>query len=122
MARIDQPLALFRKGLAHGPGGVPCVDVLLPDFSDADGLAGEAIRARLETMTDAGPPQVFKFRSGGAGRAGLGVRLGPVADPQAFARKVGFGRASVQGRKITVVEVHADPADLADARAGRTGP
>jgi hypothetical protein len=122
MARTDQAAAAFRKGLGRGPGAVPCVDVLLPDFVDPDGLAGEAIRARLETMTDAGPPEVFKFRSVETGRAGFGVRLGPVADPQAFARKVNFGTPSVQGRRISVVDVHADPADLAEARAGRAVP
>jgi hypothetical protein len=126
LARIDQAMTSLRKGPARGAGGVPCVDVLLPDFPDPDGLAGEAIRARLETMTDVGPPEVFKFRSndtGLHGRAAIGVRLGPVIDPQAFARKIGFGKvASVQGRRITVIDVHAAPADLAEARAARMIP
>ncbi len=125
---VAQPVApaaaaRFEPFPGEPPAGpVPCVDVLLPDFPDADGLAGEAIRARLETMTDAGPPGVFRFRSAQSGRAGFGVRLGPVADPQAFARKVHFGRTSVQGRRITVVDVRADPADLAEARAQRMAP
>ena len=109
--------------MARGPAAVPCVDVILPDVNDPDGVLGDAIRARLETMTDTAPPEVFRFKSGGSGtNAGFGVRLGPVADPQAFARKVRFGSASVKGRKITVVDVRADPDDLAEARAARDRP
>ena len=120
--RIDGAVGRLRAAMAAGPSPVPCIDVLFPDLADADGLAGEAVRGRLELMTDTAPPEVFRYRSVD-GRPGTGVRLGPVADPQAFARMIRFGRvASVRGRKITVVDVRPDEADLAEARSGRSGP
>ncbi len=125
-ARIDRAIGAFRKGMTAGPTSVPCVDVICPDYVDPDGLVGEAIRGRLEAMTDTAPPEVFRFRSiggGPGGRVATGVRLGPVVDPQAFARTIRFGKiASVKGRKITVVDVRAEADDLAEARAGRSGP
>jgi hypothetical protein len=123
MTGIDQALAGLRKGLTRRAGAVPCVDVLLADFVDTDGLVGDAIRTRLEAMADSGLAEVFQLRTKGglaSGRSAIGVRLGPVADPQAFSRKIAFGRVeSVKGRKVHVVDVHADPSELNQARAAR---
>jgi S1-C subfamily serine protease len=64
-----------------------------------DEMTRKSILATLPKLLDGGSHSLRSVSSKGV----LTVMLSPVPDPQAFAAKITFGQATVQGRNITVV-------------------
>lgn len=83
-------------GCNYGPDETVTIEIsgVASDQSYAD------INDRLKQMTDSSSHKIISRRAG----LNMTVELAPVADPEAFARKIDFGKVTaVEGRTIKVV-------------------
>jgi hypothetical protein len=103
VTELDHAIATIHLGLGRSTIP-PCVDVIIADL---DPQSSDAIATRLKALADSQPPKLFVRKASKPGeKPGVAFRIGPVADPEAFARKIDFGK--VQGRsnrKIRLTEV-----------------
>ncbi len=110
---FEQMLALANTG-----GPQPYVEVYVKNVPDGDTLG--LFAEKLRTWADSTPGGIQSVQSGNEKSAS--IRLWPVADAAAFARKIDFGTATATGTTINVTARPPDADALAAFRARKTAP
>jgi hypothetical protein len=83
-------------GCNYGPDETVTIEI----SGVASEQAYQDINERLKKMTDSSSHKIISRRAG----LNMSVELAPVADPEAFAKKIDFGKVTaVEGRTIKVV-------------------